>query len=44
MISFGLKSSDDEVKRLSLALAGGALPGTVTLQKEGGYGPPSLLK
>lgn len=44
MISFGLKSSDDEVKRLSLALAGGALPGTVTLQKEGWYGPPSLLK
>lgn len=44
MISFGTKSSDDEVKRLSLALAGGALPAPVTLQKEGWYGPPSLLK
>lgn len=44
MISFGLKSSDDEVKRLSLALAGGPLPGPVTLEKEGWYGPPSLLK
>lgn len=44
MISFGLTSSDAEVKRLSLALAGGALPGVVSLQREGWYGPPSLLK
>lgn len=44
MISFGMQSSDDEVKRLSMALAGGALPSPVTLEKEGWYGPPSLLK
>lgn len=44
MISFGMKSSDDEVRRLALALAGGPLPAPVTLEKEGWYGPPSLLK
>lgn len=44
MISFGRTSSDEEITRLSLALAGGALPSPMTLEKEGWYGPPSLLK
>lgn len=44
MISFGPTATEDEVTQLGRALAGGALPGTLTLERTDTYGPPTLVK
>lgn len=43
MLTFGRGTTEDEVRRLAQALAGGALGGSLTLEREGAYGPPSLV-
>jgi preprotein translocase subunit SecD len=44
MITFGAGITEAEVIRLGKALRGGALPAALTLERQGAYGPPTLLK
>ncbi|MBL8923658.1 MAG: hypothetical protein JNJ54_32690 [Myxococcaceae bacterium] len=44
MLTFGRDTTGAEATRLARALAGGPLPGTLTLERQGAYGPPSLMK
>lgn len=44
MITFGRDAKEADAERLAKALRGGALPGPMTLETQGRYGPPSLLK
>lgn len=44
MLTFGRDTTEVEAKRLARALVGGPLPGSLTLERQGAYGPPSLLR
>lgn len=43
MLTFGRDTSEAEARRIAQALAGGSLPGSLTLDRQGSYGPPSLM-
>lgn len=44
MITFGAGVTEPEVTRLGKALRGGALPAALTVERQGVYGPPTLLR
>lgn len=43
MLTFGHGVGAAEVQRIARALAGGPLPGSLVLERQGTYGPPSLM-